>query len=245
MGSLALNVMKNVLRIAVFGCKGRMGRAVIEEIEKDPKLSYAGGADLGTSDGEISDMLRNADIAVDFSSRESAPLFANHCADAGVPFVCGVTGLSPESMSELEAAGKSIPVLWSPNMSVAVNISMAVCALISQKLSDFDIHIHEIHHTAKKDSPSGTAINYAKAIKAACGKMPAITSARIGGETGTHTVSFGGPYESLEITHRAGNRALFASGSILAAKWLYGRNPGIYSFADMLGISGIYDGKNS
>ena len=149
----------------------------------------------------------------------------------------GVTGLDSDSFSVLRESGKKIPVLWSPNMSVAVNLSMAVCAYLAKKLPGFDISVSEIHHKAKKDSPSGTAINYAKAINAACGKMPAISSCRIGSETGTHTVYFGGPYEMLEITHRAGNRSLFASGAVCAAKWLAWQKPRYYSFADMLGVN--------
>lgn len=224
-----------ILKIAVCGMKGRMGRAVIAEIQK-AELSFAGGADIGTSPEYFAALLGDADAVIDFSCKDATAAYARQCAEAGVPFLSGVTGLSDSQHDELRETGKKIPVLWSPNMSVAVNLSMAVCAYLSKKLTDFDIHIHETHHSAKKDSPSGTAINYAKAINKACGKMPPMTSARIGGETGTHSVYFGGAYETLEITHRAGNRSLFAAGAVSAAKWLALQKPGFYCFNDFLGI---------
>lgn len=229
--------MDRNLRIAVCGMKGRMGRAVIAEIEKSDGLLFAGGADIGTSAESFAELLGNADAVIDFSAKDASPVYAEQCAKAGLPFLCGVTGLSPEQHNILKEAGNKIPVLWSPNMSLAVNLSMAVCAYMAKKLPGFDIHINEIHHTAKKDSPSGTALNYAAAIKKAADIMPSMTSIRIGGETGTHSVYFGGPYETLEITHRAGNRALFASGALFAVKWLAAQKPGFYKFADILNLS--------
>ena len=228
--------MDRNLRIAVCGMKGRMGRAVIAEIEKSDGLSFAGGTDIGTSAADFAALLDNADVVIDFSAKDASPVYAEQCSKAGLPFLCGVTGLSEQDLSVFRTAGSKIPVLWSPNMSIAVNLSMAVCAYIAKRLPGFDIHINEIHHTAKKDSPSGTALNYAAAIKKTTGIMPSMTSIRIGGETGTHSVYFGGSYETLEITHRAGNRALFASGAIFALKWLVAQKPGFYKFADILNL---------
>lgn len=228
--------MSENIKTAVCGSEGRMGRAVRAEIEKTSGFEFAGGVDAGDSPEKFADLLRSASLVIDFSFKDASPVFADACAVAGVPFLCGVTGLSPEQMDRLKAAGKKIPVLWSPNMSPAVNIMAAVSGYMARKLIGFDIHLHEMHHSAKKDAPSGTALNIARSIKQAAGKEPAVTSARIGGVAGVHSVCFGGPYETLELVHRAGSRSLFAAGALSAAKWLAGCKPGFYNYGDFLNL---------
>ncbi len=233
--SACFDMSKN-LKIVVCGSEGRMGRAVRAEIDKTQGFEFAGGVESGDSPERFAELLRDASLVIDFSFKDASPVFAESCAAAGIPFLCGVTGLSEEQMNRLKEAGTRIPVLWSPNMSPAVNIMTAVSGYIARKLPGFDIHIHEIHHTAKKDAPSGTALNIARHIKHETGKEPAMTSARIGGVTGVHSICFGGQYETLEFVHRAGSRPLFAAGALMAAEWLAGCAPGFYNYSDFLNL---------
>jgi 4-hydroxy-tetrahydrodipicolinate reductase len=233
--------MKNkVLRVLVTGAAGRMGRAVRAEIEASSAFSLAGCVDFRPSPGvETPDafeyLLASADLVVDFSTPESACAFAAVCARHRKPFVTGTTGFSTKQTAALKAAGRKTPVFASPNMSPAVNLTFALAALAARRLKDFDVHIHEAHHAAKRDAPSGTALRFAERIALARGgELPPITSVRAGDIIGDHTVLFAGPHERVELTHRAQSRALFAAGALKAAVWAAGRKPGFYDYFDLL-----------
>ncbi|GAB4028938.1 MAG: hypothetical protein Fur0012_02400 [Elusimicrobiota bacterium] len=152
------------------------------------------------------------------------------CAINKIPAVVGVTGLSSAQKSRMEKISKKIPVFFSPNMSPAVNLTFIIAGLLAKNL-DFDIHLHETHHCAKKDAPSGTALRYAEFISKA-GKKVSITSARIGDITGEHELVYAGAGEKIVLKHSAFSRDIFADGAIKAGIWLVGKKPGLYSFAD-------------
>lgn len=230
------------MRVLVTGAAGRMGRAVRAEISGGSGFSFAGGVDSGPGPGveppgAFPRLLTSADVVVDFSSPEAACGYAALCAKAGKPFVTGVTGLSAKQLASLKAAGRRAPVFFSPNMSPAVNLTFALAAEAAARLGNFDIHISEAHHSAKRDAPSGTALRYAEYIAAARGgARPPISSARAGDIVGDHTVLFAGPHERIELTHRAHSRSVFAAGALRAAAWTAGRGPGFYCYFDLLGL---------
>ncbi len=229
----------------VCGASGRMGRAVRAELESSTAFAFAGGVDPRFGAGveapaAFSSLIASSDVAVDFSSPESACAYAAACAGAGKPFVTGTTGFSKKQLSTLKALSRKIPVFVSPNMSPAVNLTFALAAQAARSLNNFDVHISETHHSAKRDAPSGTALRYAEHIAAVRGGVPPpITSARAGDIVGDHTVLYAGPHERVEITHRAHSRAVFAAGALRAAAWAAGRKPGFYDYFDLLGLKNL------
>lgn len=233
---------RKALRVLVCGAAGRMGLAVRAEIESSEAFSFAGGIDPKTSAGAeapgvFDRLLASADVVVDFSAPGAACAYAAACARARKPFVTGTTGFSEKQLAALKAAGRMIPVFFSPNMSPAVNLTFALAAIAAKSLKNFDIHISEAHHTAKLDAPSGTALRYAGHIaRARGGQPPPITSVRAGDIVGDHTVLYAGPHERIELTHRAHSRAVFAAGALKAAAWTAGRKPGFYDYFDLLDL---------
>ncbi len=240
---------KRPLRVLLCGASGRMGRAVRAELEGAPGFSLAAALDARPGPGvEPPDafeyQLAGADVVVDFTMPEPACAYAAACAGARKPFVTGTTGFSPRQLAALKAAARRIPVFCSPNMSPAVNLTFALAALAAGRLPDFDLHVHEAHHSAKRDAPSGTALRYAEYLAAARGGVkPPVTSARAGDIVGDHTVLLAGPYERVELTHRAHSRAVFAAGALRAAGWTAGRKPGFYDYLDLLGLKALLKGK--
>lgn len=219
-----------------------MGRAVRAEIESSGAFSCAGGVDARSGSGAaapaaFAGLLACADAVVDFSAPAASCAYAAACARARKPFVTGTTGFSGKQLAALKAAGRRTPVFFSPNMSPAVNLTFALSALAAERLKGFDIHVSEVHHAAKLDAPSGTALRYAEYIaRARGGARPPITSARAGDIVGDHTVLYAGPHERVELSHRAHSRAVFAAGALRAAAWLTGRRPGFYDYFDLLGL---------
>jgi len=235
---------RRVLRVLICGASGRMGRAVRAELEAAPAFACAGGVDSRPGSGVDSPeafarLLAAADAVVDFSSPAAACSYAAACARARKPFVTGTTGFSTKQLAALKTLARRIPVFVSPNMSPAVNLTFALAARAARSLKDFDIHVHEAHHKAKLDAPSGTALRYADHIAAARGgARPPVTSVRAGDIVGDHTVIYAGPHERVELTHRAHSRAVFAAGAIRAAAWAAGRKPGYYDYFDLLELKG-------
>lgn len=266
------------LRIALFGASGRMGQAVAQAIaEQGAELRLAGAcvsresAALGMSLGELfalpreaggevvtvntpADAIANADVAIDFSLPVATPAYATACARAGCALVSGVTGLDASAQTALDGAAEQIPVLHGRNMSLGVNLLALALRTVAAHLPSaaYDAEIHEWHHRAKRDAPSGTALMLGEAIATVRGdELSARTTDRSGPrEAGTigmavnrggdvageHTVTFAGDGERLEFTHRAGGRAGFARGAVLAARWLVGRTPGRYQMSDVLSL---------
>jgi 4-hydroxy-tetrahydrodipicolinate reductase len=192
------------------------------------------------------------DVMIDFSLPRGSLGVADVCQKRAIPLVVGTTGFSPAERKQLESASGRIPLLISPNMSRAVNLLMRLVREAAGSLGpSCDIAIVERHHRTKKDAPSGTALRlaeFAEQGKTLKGKSPDaaartaqqtaadinICALRIADSPGEHTVVFGLPGETVELTHRAINRDGFALGALDAACFLAGKPPGLYSMDDVL-----------
>jgi 4-hydroxy-tetrahydrodipicolinate reductase len=197
------------------------------------------------------------DAVIDFTTPAATAINAGFAAQARAIHVIGTTGLSAEQEDELESAARHTAIVWAPNMSLGVNLLFALTEEVARVLDDeFDIEISEIHHAGKVDAPSGTALAMGKAAAQGRGvkfdrvavlsregqtgarKKGAIGFAtmRGGDVVGDHTVTFAGPGERIELTHRAGSRQIFAKGALRAALWARGKPPGLYTMRDVLGL---------
>lgn len=253
-----------MIKIIICGALGRMGRAVAEEISGDPELELAGAVEAETHRGlgtllcgieitsDLRSLLASGDVLVDFTNPAAALYHTKESASAGKAAVVGTTGMTEAQMAGVREAAGSIPVLVSPNMSAGVNLMCSMVEEIARALPDFDVEIMEMHHSLKKDSPSGTARRLADFVEKVrttsrrrhgregmTGPRPpeelGIHSLRGGDVVGEHTVIFAGAGERLEITHRAHSRRTFARGTLRAVRFVYGREPGLYSMEDVLG----------
>ena len=218
----------------IAGRTGRMGKE-IESIASEYGFSVAGGLDRKS--GSLATWLAGnpkPDVVIDFSLPLASYEIAESCAKHGIPLVSGVTGLDPKQMAALQTVSKKIPLLYSANMSIG--IQMLAKALEALKgADDFDLSIEELHHRHKKDRPSGTAILLNAELKQRTGREASeILSLRGGGIVGTHRVLALSESESLVFEHIALNRTVFARGACRAARWILGRAPGFYSLRDTL-----------
>ncbi len=264
-------------RIGITGCAGRMGQMLVREVLGTPgcKLTAAmerGGHEwIGRDIGEMAGMgklgvkvgddavalFAASDAVIDFTTPAASAINAGYAAQARAVHVIGTTGLSSEQEDELHVAARHTAIVWAPNMSRGVNLLFALTEEVAKALGpEFDIEIAEMHHRAKTDAPSGTALALGRAAaegrgidfdKAAVRGRDGMTGAR---ETGTigfaalrggdvvgdHTVVFAGDGERIELTHRASSRQIFAKGALKAALWARGKPPGLYSMRDVLGL---------
>jgi len=212
---------------------GRMGR-LVEELARDRGLEMAGRIVSTTSAAEWP----SADVAIDFSTADAVRVNLPRLAERRMHVVIGTTGWQvdePALRAVAERAG--IGVVASANFSVGVNIFQMVVAEAAGRLKAHDEYgawIHERHHAAKRDAPSGTALLLRAAMTAAGFTGPIdVSSSRAGSIPGTHVVGFDGPSDTIELTHTARDRRGFASGALLAAKWIE-RRTGWYSMQDVL-----------
>jgi len=195
-------------------------------------------------------------VIIDFTSPQVSLANARKAAATGNPIVIGTTGLSAEEQAELRVLAEKTPVFWAPNMSVGVNVLLKLLPELTRALGEsYDIEMVELHHNQKKDAPSGTALKLAECLAQArdwdldevgaycregiIGARPkkeiGVQTIRGGDVVGVHTVYFMGPGERIEVTHQAHSRENFAQGSLRAAKWLAGREPGrLYTMQDVI-----------
>ena len=228
---------------ALFGAAGKMGREILNHAWRESELLVVYGYDLSCA-GEIVETLTveappetlpdDVRIVLDFSAAEAVLGNLDLALRQGAAYLCGVTGLPETTMNELRASANEIPVLHSPNLSPGMNVMFHLAALAARKLPGYERHIFEIHHSQKKDSPSGTALHLAREIERETGEETNITSLRMGDVLGEHRLLLGGPGERLEIIHRADSRAVFAVGALRAASWLVKKQPGFYKMSDVL-----------
>jgi 4-hydroxy-tetrahydrodipicolinate reductase len=202
-------------------------------------------------------LLKKADAILDFTLPAATVALAELAAKHELVHVIGTTGLSAADEKKIAAAAKSAVIVKSGNMSLGVNLLAALAKRVAKALGDdFDIEILEMHHRKKIDAPSGTALLLGQAVADGRGtyleKRKVVsreghTGARRSGDigfaslrggtvVGEHSVIFAGPYERVELTHRAEDRAIFANGALAAARWGTKRKPGLYSMADVLGL---------
>jgi len=218
--------------------------AVFEQ-EDNPMVGKDLGEVLGTRETgikvspELGKTMVKIDCLIDFTSPVATLENVRVCADKKIPIVIGTTGLDEKTESVIVKASKEIPVVYSPNMSIGVNLLFGLVREAAKVLGrDFFIKVDETHHVHKKDSPSGTAKMIAKIIKEACGKDVPIEAFREGEVVGNHGVVFDGEYERIEIRHEAKSRDVFVVGAIKAAKFVAGKKPGLYKMTDVLGLKG-------
>lgn len=191
-------------------------------------------------------------VVVEFSSPAGLRLLCERLSGRPLPLVSGTTGLTAEDERLLDLLAHRVPVLHSPNMSVGVAAVRAAVALLARTLGhEFEVEILELHHRAKKDAPSGTALALARAVAEAQGATPelvldrttrgrprekggvGVAALRGGGVVGEHTVYFLGDDERVEVTHRAASRRIFARGALRCARWLAGQGPGRHRIDDL------------
>ncbi len=261
------------MKLAVFGASGRMGLAVVRlaHAAGDVQIvgAISGGSDpaLGRDVGElagigaigveltadVSSGLLGAEAVIDFSVAPAAPALFAAAEKAGVGVVSGTTGLDEKGQAALERAATKVPVVWTANMSLGVQVLAEVVAQAVRRLGlGYDVEIVETHHRKKVDSPSGTAIRLADAARSVRTELKelrgrdgivgartndemAVLAIRGGDVIGDHTVHLLGQGERLELTHRATSRDLFAGGAIAAARFVVGKPAGRYTIANVLG----------
>jgi 4-hydroxy-tetrahydrodipicolinate reductase len=266
----------NPLKIAVAGASGRMGRMLIEAIDADPETQLSGaldvagapglGADAGSALGRtlgvniesVLDVgLANSDFLIDFTRPVGTLAHLEYCAAHGIKVIIGTTGFDDAGKAAIEAASKRTAVVFAPNMSVGVNVTMKLLELAAKSFSHgYDIEIIEAHHRHKVDAPSGTALKMGEVVANALGRdlkqvgvfaREGVTGERdpssIGFATirggdivGDHTVLFAGIGERIEITHKSSSRVTYAHGSLRAARFLQHKATGLYDMQDVLGL---------
>lgn len=258
------------VRIAVLGANGRMGRVVV-------RLARAAGMDVvcaigagdeGRDAGELAGIgaigtkvvtsaealsTSGAQVLIDFSAPAALLKAAEICAASGIAIVSGTTGLDAQAIAALDVAAARCAVMWEPNMSVGVHVLASLVEKAMAALGpSFDVEVVEVHHRAKVDAPSGTAIRLGDVVKSAR-EAPShyvhgregrpgprkpdeigMHAVRGGDVIGDHTVFFFGDGERIELTHRATSRDLFAHGAVRAAAWLATQKPGRHRLGGML-----------
>jgi len=259
-------------RIAIHGAAGRVGQRLIALASADPMLTVAAavdapqhprqGEDAGVVAGigpigvpVVASLDVPVDVVIDFSIPVASEAIVARCVEKKFPVVVATTGLREDQIEKLHVAGRQIPLLWAPNMSRAVNLTMKLVELaaIALKDQDADVEILERHHRFKEDSPSGTALKFGQIIAKAMGQTIhrhgregrpgqrphqeiGYHAIRVGDNPGEHTIVFGMLGETIELTVRATNRDCYALGALAAAKYLVGKPAGMYGMADVLGL---------
>ena len=239
-------------RIAINGSKGKMGQALIEVINSSSQSDLGAGFDKGDN---LIDSLKNFEVLIDFSRPEASLNTLAVCKDAGKAMVIGTTGFTDSELELIGQASKEIPIVFAPNMSVGVNLTLKILETSAKVIGpDSSIEIIEAHHRYKVDSPSGTALKMGEVIANALGRdlsecavygregieeprdMNTIgfSSIRGGDVVGEHTVAFFMDGERVEITHKASSRMIYANGAVRAANWLSDKSSGLYSMQDVL-----------
>lgn len=265
-----------ILNIAITGSSGRMGRALLEAVARTPdmRLSAAlerkGSPCLKKDAGEligapcniaitdnVTAALSGSDVLIDFTRPEGTLAHLAVCRTLGIKMVIGTTGLSAQQKEDLKAASKDISIVFAPNMSVGVNVTLKLLEVAAKALNEgYDIEIIEAHHRHKIDAPSGTALHMGEVIAKALGRnlsevavyaregntgerTPAtigFATVRGGDIVGDHTVLFAGTGERIEISHKASSRATFAEGALRAARFLMDKQSGLFDMQDVLGL---------
>lgn len=261
------------MRIAIAGADGRMGRMLIEAITESPDLEITvaldrtgspalgqdAGAFLGRDTGVLIsddlDALAHADCLIDFTRPEGTLAHLQACVKHGTKCVIGTTGFDEQGKQAIQAASQKIAVVFAPNMSVGVNVTLKLLDMAARLLnSGYDAEVFEAHHRNKVDAPSGTALAMGETVANAWGKkLDDIADWARHGETGAretgkigfsvlrggdivgdHTVYFCGTGERIEITHRSSSRATYAQGSLRAARYLARKEFGLFDMQDVL-----------
>jgi 4-hydroxy-tetrahydrodipicolinate reductase len=266
-----------MIKAIVAGAAGRMGRRIISMVHQNPDIFLAGAferpdhpmvkEDAGQVAGvgevgvkivaALKDVMDQGDVLIDFTTPQATLENMRMTATRGIAMVIGTTGITGDTLREVESLGRKSKCVMSPNMSVGINVMFKIVGDVARILGrDYDMEILETHHRLKKDAPSGTAMRLAQILaesvgrdldkigvykrKGAVGKRTdaeiGIQAWRAGDIIGEHTVMFGGIGERLEMIHRAHNRDNFARGALRAALWVMKQPDGLYDMQDVLGL---------
>ena len=239
-------------RVAINGSKGKMGQTLLEAVNLNTSTTLGAGFDKGDS---LNDSLQDFDVLIDFSRPEASLNAISICKNSGKAMVIGTTGFSDEELEVINQAATQIPIVFAPNMSVGVNLTLKLLETSAKVIGhDSSIEIIETHHRYKIDSPSGTALKMGEVVANALGRDLAdcaiygregideprdlntigFSSIRGGDVVGDHTVTFFMDGERVEITHKASSRMIYANGAVRAANWLHEKPSGLYSMQDVL-----------
>lgn len=267
------------MKIGVAGAAGRMGRMNLSQIISTDGVQvasalevkgsefvgknayqlagYALSADFVEITDDIDEFISKCDAVIDFTAPSSTLNLAKKIAEKGKIHVVGTTGMSKDDEAILKEYSKNARIVYAPNMSIGVNVLLALVEKAASILDDsYDIEIVEMHHNKKVDAPSGTALGLGKAAakgreieldKVWCKSRDGHTGARPKGEigfatlrggdvVGDHTVIFATDGERIELTHKASSRAVFAKGAVRACIWAKDKKPGLYNMVDVLGL---------
>jgi len=266
-----------MLKVAVFGANGRMGRAVTRVVSASADAELVGacteaghetvGQDVGelaglgslglAVSGDAEEALADADVAIDFTLPAAVPGNLAAALATNTRLVMGTTGLAADHVALLAETSQEISILYGRNLSIGVNVFTELARQAAKYLGDeWDVEITEAHHRYKLDAPSGTALQLGEAVADArgtdlakvqvlgrsgqTGERPrgaiGINAIRGGNIVGDHKVAFISDTETVELSHHAVDRELFASGALKAALWLNGREPGLFGMRDVLGF---------
>lgn len=266
-----------MIRIAVVGAAGRMGLCLIKAAELSDNtsltvaISRAGSDVIGRDAGEIagigrldikvqdnlSAVMDEFDALIDFTRPDISMEYIELCRKAGKTIIIGTTGYSVAQKAKMAEAAKDTAIVFAPNMSVGVNLSLKLLEMTAKVMGDYtDIEVIEAHHRHKVDAPSGTALRMGEVIADTLGrdlkdcaiygregdtgerdrKTIGFSTIRAGDIVGEHTVMFADEGERVEITHKATSRMTFANGAVRAAIWLKEKKSGLYDMQDVLGL---------
>jgi 4-hydroxy-tetrahydrodipicolinate reductase len=253
-----------MIKLVVCGAAGKMGSSIIRLAAAEAgcqvvgAVEHSGNAAIGTGTVKITDDFAGAlslgDVAIDFTSPAATMEHLSEAVSRKKAVVIGTTGLTPDQVQLIKDASKKIPVVFSPNYSVGVNLLFKLVREAAKAVPGYDVEIVELHHNQKKDAPSGTAMHLANVIAETLGRDMAkdgvygregiigarkkneigVMSVRAGDIVGDHTVYFAGQGERIELTHRAHSRDTLAAGALRAAQWLAGKPDGLYDMQDVL-----------
>ena len=242
------------MKIAILGAAGRMGR-MLTAMADGAGLEVVSKVDI--AEGYDREWASEVEGVVDFSYHAAVPAAVAKAAEAGIPYVIGTTGLTPDEQGAVDEAAKRIPIVQSGNYSLGVNLMLELVAKAAAALGpQYDIEVVEMHHRHKKDAPSGTALMLAKSAAKGrrvdfdenavygrhgdVGERPqgeiAIHALRGGSVVGDHTVMFAGDVERVEITHKASSRMTFAKGAVKSALWLKEKKSGLFDMRVVLDL---------
>lgn len=247
-----------MINIIINGALGRMGKRVAEACEKNSEVKVVCGVDIRQDDNfafpiydSFDKIKENADVIIDFSSPVTLDSLLDYAKKNSIGAVLCTTGYTEDDLNKINEASKTIPLFRSANMSLGVNVLISLIKKATENLQGFDIEIIEKHHNQKVDSPSGTALMLADAVKDVCpdkfyvygreGKVGkrnpneiGIHAIRGGSIVGEHDVLFAGIDETITISHQATDRGVFAEGAVKAAIYLSTKKKGIYNMQDVV-----------
>ena len=252
-----------MIKVVVCGASGRMGQTIGRMVSDAPDLELVGGINLKPGSFYSIDIVetKNAeallkkvkpDVLIDFTVAGAAVENVKMAARNNVALVVGTTGFTPEQRGKMETAIKGhVPAVISSNFSVGVNIFWQLIRDAGRLLKDYDIEVLEAHHRNKKDAPSGTAKTILQILDEEAGTRQkmygregmterkneiGVHVIRGGDIVGDHKVMFSKNFETIELSHRAYDRSVFATGALHATRWVVGKKPGVYGMNDVLGL---------